>query len=169
MTAFSTELKRAMTTRGMSQTGLAKRAAYGRSPLARIIAGETLPTPEVAERLAEALDWPGLLAKIVPSREGRCVLCDAPFVTAPRGHSRRYCSNRCKRAAHMRMAREGMRSRALTETRLTKKRLADHQEAVAAFCRGCEPEGLCRDDECGLRPVSPLRFVALSRSSRRAA
>lgn len=170
MTAFSTELKRAMTARGITQTGLATRADYGRSPLARVIAGETLPTPEVAERLADALDWPGLLAKIVPSRSGTCELCGGSFVVAPRGHSRRFCGQRCKRASHARRSRDRFRERALTETRLTKKRLTDHQEAVLAFCLDCTlGEGVCRDDGCKLRDVSPLRFIPLHRSGRRVA
>lgn len=31
-----------------------------------------------------------------------------------------------------------------------------HVSAVEAFCNGCEPEGMCRDVGCALRPVSPL-------------
>lgn len=31
-----------------------------------------------------------------------------------------------------------------------------HIAAVEAFCNGCEPEGVCRDAGCALRPVSPL-------------
>lgn len=31
-----------------------------------------------------------------------------------------------------------------------------HTVAVEAFCNDCEPEGVCRDSDCPLRPVSPL-------------
>jgi len=37
--------------------------------------------------------------------------------------------------------------------------LEDHRQAVEAMCRGCEPEGRCRDAECALRPVSPLPLI----------
>jgi transcriptional regulator with XRE-family HTH domain len=35
-----------------------------------------------------------------------------------------------------------------------------HTSAVEAFCNGCEPDGICRDAECPLRPVSPLPVSA---------
>lgn len=35
-----------------------------------------------------------------------------------------------------------------------------HMLAVEAFCNGCEPEGVCRDAGCPLRPVSPLPLRA---------
>lgn len=41
-------------------------------------------------------------------------------------------------------------------------RLNVHMAAVEAFCHGCEPEGLCRDNECPLRAVSPLPFVPMA-------
>lgn len=33
--------------------------------------------------------------------------------------------------------------------------------AVAAYCRGCEPEGVCRDSACALRMASPLPVAVL--------
>jgi hypothetical protein len=30
------------------------------------------------------------------------------------------------------------------------------QDAIGAMCRACEPEGVCRDEDCPLRPFSPL-------------
>ncbi len=36
--------------------------------------------------------------------------------------------------------------------------------AVASFCRGCEPEGICRTADCQLRPVSPLPLITLRRA-----
>lgn len=38
----------------------------------------------------------------------------------------------------------------------TAQRLSTVQAAVDAMCRSCEPEGICRDVACALRPVSPL-------------
>lgn len=35
-----------------------------------------------------------------------------------------------------------------------------HMAAVEAFCNACEPEGVCRDADCPLRPVSPLPYAA---------
>lgn len=157
---FAAELRRAMTRRGISQSALADRIGYSRSNLAHVLHRGALPTPETAERLADALDWPILAVKAVQERSGTCALCDAPFVRAPRSPARRYCSDRCKRAAAARRVRDDTRVRVLTETRLTKKRLTEHQQAVDRMCRTCEPEGLCRDAECPLRPVSPLNLAS---------
>lgn len=39
--------------------------------------------------------------------------------------------------------------------------LEAHLTAVEAMCRSCEPEGLCRNEECPLRSVSPLPYVPM--------
>lgn len=39
-------------------------------------------------------------------------------------------------------------------------RLALHVAAVERMCVACEPDGICHDASCPLRPVSPLRLVA---------
>lgn len=156
MGAFADELRKAMAARGMTQTGLGKRTGYGASNLHRVLTAGRLPAPEVVERLAEALDWPSLVERAIAARTGRCALCGATFVRAAVGRATRYCGAGCRRAAQARQSRDWRRTRTLTETRLTRQRLDQHQLAVLAFCRGCEPEGQCRDARCSLRPVSPL-------------
>jgi transcriptional regulator with XRE-family HTH domain len=163
MTAFSTELKRAMTARGITQTGLATRADYGRSPLARVIAGETLPTPEVAERLADALDWPGLLAKIVPSRSGTCELCGVSFVVAPRGHSRR---SRDRRACDARLHRWPQNRRecprgATTNDPPHSSQVPDRLGTIFASSPGQSSASANRSATSGVGSVSP----AMTRAS----
>lgn len=37
---------------------------------------------------------------------------------------------------------------------------AGMKTAIAAYCKGCEPEGICRTSECPLREFSPFVFVA---------
>lgn len=159
---FAPELRRAMKARGFTQTALGRQTGYGSSNLSPAIAGRRLPSPEVVVRLAEALDWPALVERAIEERTSRCVLCGATFVRPAPGKRRVYCGRNCRRAAQARQSRDWRRTRTLTETRLTKDRLALHQEAVAAFCRQCEPEGQCRDAGCLLRPVSPLP-MAVSR------
>lgn len=78
-----------------------------------------------------------------------------------------YCSERCTQVA---WTRKNSEKRASQRARYTKKQgflLREHQDAVAAHCRDCEPLGLCRDAECHLRGVSPLPFVPLSAVSTR--
>lgn len=56
------------------------------------------------------------------------------------------------------------RSDALRRQRVDQqgRHLATHRQAVEAMCRGCEPEGRCRDAGCALRPVSPLPLIRLA-------
>lgn len=154
--AMAAELRRALAARGMSQTTLARLSGYGASNIAKVLAGERYLSPHTAARIAEALDWPAIVTVAIKDRTTTCALCGASFVRPITRGPQRYCGRKCRRAASARQSRDSHRRRALTETRLARERLSLHQQAVAAFCHGCEPEALCRDASCALRPVSPL-------------
>lgn len=160
MTAFSADLRRAMTAKGLTQTALARAVGYGATNLHKALAGERIPAPDVVAALAEVLERPGLVGLAVAAMTGRCALCEAPFVRHHRKPNTRYCGRLCQRAAAARQQRDWHRSKTLTETRMVRQRLDQHQLAVLAFCRDCEPDGVCRDAGCRLRSVSPLRLVA---------
>jgi len=159
MTTFHAELRRAMAAKGLTQTALARAVGYGATNLHKALAGERIPAPEVVAALAEALARPSLVDLAVTARTTRCALCDAPFVRHHRKPGTRYCGRPCQRAAVGRQHRDSVRRKALTETRLLRQRLDQHQLAVLAFCRACEPDGVCRNAGCELRPVSPLRLA----------
>lgn len=163
MSAFAEELRRAMTKRGLTQTALARRSGYGASNLHRVLSDGRIPAPDVITRLADALAWPSLVERAIADRTGRCAMCGAPFVRHHKKPSTRYCGRLCQRAAVARQSRDHHRRKVLTETRLVRQRLDQHQLAVLAFCRGCEPDGECRTPECSLRPVSPLRLAQHAR------
>lgn len=160
MSAFSAELRRAMVAKGLTQTALARSVGYGATNLHKALNSERIPAPEVVALLADVLDRPSLVSMAVAARTARCALCDAPFVRHHRKPSTRYCGVLCRRAAAGRQQRDSHRRKALTETRMVRQRLDQYQLAVMAFCRGCEPDGVCRDAGCSLRPVSPLRLAS---------
>lgn len=163
MTPFGDELLRAMIARGLTQTALAARSGYGATNLHRVLTGERMPAPYVVARLAEALSWPSLVDRGADARSAVCALCGVQFVRASVGGPSRYCSRKCRRAVQARQSRESKRRRSLTETRFLRERLDLHQSAIGAFCRGCEPEGECRDSTCALREVSPLPLASRGR------
>jgi DNA-binding XRE family transcriptional regulator len=138
-----------------------ERRGYNRSSLAAVLevtptmvgywrAGRYLPQPYIAERMADTLDDAMLRAMVVQARTFRCGHCGKTF---DRQQTRAtYCSTACQRRAH------GPGG----------KRFDPRQDAIDAMCRGCEPEGMCRDDACALRPFSPFLFVSLTRPRRAA-
>lgn len=109
--------------------------------------GRYLPSLEKADALATALDDGVLRDMVKAATWTRCLVCPRQFA---RDRTRRlYCSIKCQRDYH-----KGVRGAPATDFR---------QKAIDEFCRGCEPEGLCRDEECALRAFSPLPFIPLHR------
>lgn len=152
---FGAELDRAMRTRKVGRRTLAKALGMdSASIIAHWRSGEGMPRLENAERLADSLDWPMLATIVRQSRTSECDTCSKPFVNEG-GGPKRYCSEQCRRL------KAKMRLGAPTRVRadLAERRLRDHVAAVAAFCEWCEPEGVCRRDDCSLRPVSPLPLL----------
>ena len=106
-----------------------------------------LPSLEKASQLADVLDAPEILFLTRQAQVGICRVCLAPFqkVKGERRTRKTYCSIRCRNDYH-----KGVRA----------KDRHPAETAIAAFCQGCEPEGLCRTEDCALRAFSPFVFVA---------
>jgi len=70
------------------------------------------------------------------------------------------------RKALQRAANEYATSGSKRGTRLTtlETMLERHRAAAGAFCRSCEPDGLCQTPTCELRPLSPLPLANDRRS-----
>lgn len=145
---FAARLRESMTKRGYIQKTLGARLGVTQTMVGYWCRGIYLPPLPIVERMSEILDDLWLLRLVMAARTVRCPGCGTTF---DRGQTRRqYCNALCQRAAHLKGG----------------KRPADpRQEAIDAMCRGCEPEGTCRDDSCALRPFSPLLFVPLHRLS----
>lgn len=146
---FRARLTATMRTRGLRRHQVADLVGVTPTMVGYWTQGRYLPSLEMADRLATALD-DGLIRDIVKAATWtRCLVCPRQFT---RDRTRRlYCSVRCQRDYH-----KGVRGAPATDYR---------QKAIDEFCRGCEPEGLCRDEECALRAFSPLPFIPLVRLS----
>ena len=166
--AFAAPLIRAMTEQGIGSTALAAEVGCDHNYINTLRRGEHWPSHVMAVRLAEALMVPRLAAMSLERVQRYCDVCGRGFLLrSARGKTKKRCSKRCTVTANRRNAAErdrvrGIRDKALRERvgMISRVRLTEHQEAVAAFCRACEPEGLCRTATCELRPVSPLPLVA---------
>lgn len=145
--AYSVALRDAMHRRGVLSRVLAEAVGVSRNAVCFYREGRYLPRPDVAGRIAEYLDAPELHKLASSGRRIRCVTCGR---TVLRGKTRRrYCSAECWRAV--------ARNPPLAENA--------ERAAIDAYCRGCEPEGVCRTPACPLQPFSPLPLVELTRAA----
>lgn len=148
---FSVILRDAMKRHGIGQVPLAQQTGCAASAVAAWRNGHNLPRLETAMRLAAALGEDRLVTVVRDARSAPCETCGKLFLNEG-GTPKRYCSVSCNKVAQAMRSGVSTRERAIVAERRTRRYVA----AVDAFCRGCEPEGLCRDVDCALRPVSPL-------------
>lgn len=172
---FGRELVKALAARNVSLNELARVTGIGHTAIDHYRSGRTLPRTAPAQAIAETLRWPKLAEIVVAARTLTCArtCCARTFRNETGAARRRYCSVGCQqlavklRATATENRRAGQRgewsstdSAAVRQARAAVK-IADERvlvlsDAIAAMCRGCEPEGLCQTADCPLRPHSPL-------------
>ncbi len=95
---FGQELSRAMAARHASRARLAVATGCSKASIANWRVGGNLPRVDTAARLAEALDWPKLVAIAATGRTGTCPACGRPFINEG-GAFKRWCSVACREVA----------------------------------------------------------------------
>lgn len=176
------ELTKAVTTRGIPYKEVERVTGIGHTTMDNYRRGVSFPKTAAAAILAQVLDWPKLLEIVKRGRTGRCRRpgCGRTFYNEG-GTPKAYCNVTCRklheneRIASRRIRQGGQlaaRTPAgiMTESRrkaeairllrsgltIAEDRNVILLEAIAAMCRDCEPEGVCRTPDCPLRPHSPL-------------
>ena len=155
---FARALRRAMAHRGVNQKMLAAAMGANIGSVGHWYRGNRLITPQNADRVAEALDWPAGRALLLRLRTKACADCGRDFVDTWRMGKALYCSKVCQNRAHNLRQRGG--KAALSQRRLSRETL--FTETLDAFCRSCEPPGICHTPECHWQ-VSKLSRWPLSR------
>jgi transcriptional regulator with XRE-family HTH domain len=171
MTTFALELARAIEARANpSLVALAAEAGLSAQTISNLRRARNQPSIRAAAALADVLDWPKLLTVAERARRRPCRVCGQEYVTIHNSQTRRvYCGHRCQQVHWNRQAALGRQRKRRKVEKAASFRLQAAQKAVAAFCRSCQWDGVCRDDSCELRPVSPLPFIALSSVKKREA
>jgi len=148
------ELKRAMEYRGMNARELGRRLGVAKTQVHGWRRGRYLPRHGTVLRIAEALEWDGLVTVSLEVRTRTCVVCEAIIVSTSTGAmARRYCSPECQRTGYARSATEARRAREV----VLKRRLTIVHQAIGEFCRRCA-DGICPDASCELHHVSPFVY-----------
>lgn len=148
---FGAELSRAMRARDVTVGGLATAVGMSEGQLGLLRRGRSYPRLATALALSDALDWVPLGRLAREEHVFTCAACGQPGTNESVGRPRMYCDDVCAALGR----KKGIN---IPDVGPDTRRLRVFSAAVAAMCRGCEPEGLCRDNDCSLRPVSPLPF-----------
>jgi len=155
---FARALRRAMAHRGVNQKMLAAAMGANIGSVGHWYRGNRLITPQNADRVAEALDWPAGRALLLRLRTKSCQMCGADFVDTWRMGKALYCSRRCmNRAGNLRQ-----RNARANDSLARLHREATFSETLDAWCRSCEPDGICKTPEC-MWQTSELSRWPLSR------
>lgn len=171
--AFGREMVRAMRARDIPQKEVAKAAGVGHTALDHYRTGAILPKTATALAIAEVLDWPKLARIIEAARTFVCARAGCGRIYRHEGGGpRKYCTSSCaSQAAVQRIASTRLRqagqtgdgrhaaaaiARLRSAARIADERAVVAESAIGAYCRECEPEGLCRQADCPLRSFSPL-------------
>lgn len=155
-TRLGGEVRKALNERDMTIAELASKTGLQDDGIGKIVRGLRLPMLTTVQLMAEALEWPKLLVIAEEQRRRKCLVCGKQFVSRAKYPERtRFCGSRCQTTFFQRERRGRQHD-------IAAARLRSVQQAVADFCRSCEPDGLCRDSVCPLRNVSPLPFVPLT-------
>lgn len=153
---FALALEQALA--GRTAAEVARRLGCSQTALSRWRSGAGVPALATADRLADLLEAPAVRMAAARHWRRRCSWCRAQYTTNPRtASSSRYCRRTCRAMASRHRGRQQVRQ-------ANGKALAAALRAVAAMCRACEPQGVCRDSGCPLRPVSPLPYLGGSPS-----
>lgn len=157
--AFGHELRKAIRARDVTQRSIAQALGMQPNRLCDYMAGRVIPMMDRVIRLADVLMWPKLVTIAQSATVRVCELCGIDYYDAGQQRKSRWCGQSCRQTHHSRR----MRGNSQVNERLARRRVARYAAAVTAFCGDCTAgEGLCRDDQCHLRAVSPLPFVPIN-------
>jgi len=161
-------LRKAVRAKGMPIRHLAAEVPISEAGLHKLLSANRFPTLQTAEKLAVILDYPVLGSSILDMRTKTCEVCGATFVDKGTRNAGRLCSEQCIRIDNRRGKQGRKNVMRHNEAVVATRRLQVYSSAVVAFCKRCEPEGICRDARCDLRPASPLPYIPMSSATRRA-
>lgn len=154
--ALTAEVQQALRVRGKDspkgRAEVAAEAGVTSGTLWALWSGRQSPSPTLTARLADVLSWPRLVTISESIRQRECAVCGQRFIDPTAELRGLYCSKRCRGTGDSRNKRESKHVRVA----IIARQLERHREAVARFCRHCALDGVCPDNTCDLRPVSPL-------------
>ena len=162
---FAAMLRLAMHNKGYTIVDIARETGLSHSTLYKIRDGNRVPAIQTGAKLAEVLDMPVLGLSVIEMRTKQCIICTGTYVDHGRQNTAKCCGVKCGRSLRQRKERKASTEYYGRLHVIARRRMDKYTRAVLAFCKACEPEGMCRRASCELRPVSPLPLKESARSS----
>ena len=162
---FASMLRLAMHNKGYTIVDIAAETGLSHSTLYRIRDGNRVPAIQTGAKLAEVLDMPTIGLAVIEMRTKQCIICTGTYVDRGRQNTAKCCGVKCGRSLRQRKERQASTEYYGRLHVIARRRMDKYTRSVLAFCRACEPEGMCRRASCELRPVSPLPLKASAPSS----
>ena len=162
---FASMFVQAATRKGLTFADIARETGMSTSTIYKIRDGNRVPAIETGAKLAEVLDMPALGLAVIELRTKQCIICTGTYVDRGRNNYARCCGVACGRTLRQRKDRQAAEDYYGRLQIIARRRMDKYTRSVLAFCRACEPEGMCRRASCELRPVSPLPLKASAPSS----
>lgn len=143
--------------KGWSIQEFSRRMKLNHGTCGKWVNGAALPSPDRIDSVANVLDSPELIAFITRAWKRNCLICDIEYTANTAKGVKLYCSPSCKHVAKkLNYAPAKMAKKNPLEAEALLGRLV-----ISDFCNDCSGgNGLCPDQECGLRPISPLPLAS---------
>lgn len=116
------------------------------------VSARSLPSIHVVQLISDYLGDDEIMRSAILVNTYRCANCNNDFLHESAKGTPHLCGSNCR--LESRRLKDKTGSSSVQSTKFSAENL--YQKAVARFCNGCEPSGMCVTPECALRPVSPL-------------
>lgn len=143
--------------KGWSIQEFARRMKLSHGICGKWVNGAALPSPDRIDSVAHVLEAPELITFITRAWKRNCLVCDIEYTANTAKGVKLYCSPSCKHVSKKLSYAPAKKAR---KTPLEAEALLGRL-VISDFCNDCSGgNGLCPDQECGLRPLSPLPLAS---------
>lgn len=159
MQPLISEVKRAISTRKVTNIWLAEQMDMNKATISNIRMGKAVPSATACARLADVLNWPGLVTLSTQLRTKHCSNCGQEFVDSTNDLKRMYCNRSCHHTSASRQRRESTHHEQGWKVVMAERKVKKLRAAIAAHCAECSlGSGICHDASCHLQRagVSPI-------------
>lgn len=155
---FASELKMALERNNLSLPALAREVGIKYSRVHHWATGRSLPSIHIVQKICDVLGDEEIMRAAIKANTRKCLNCGTDYVQESSQGRSSLCSARCRRQSNRLLSKTGKSSVTMAEY------VAEdvYKKAVAAYCNGCQPAGICLTPECELRPISPLPLFSKS-------
>jgi len=149
---FAAELKKALDRNNLTAPQLAQEAGIKYSRVHHWVSGRSMPSIHVIQQICDLLGDEEIMIATVRVNTRICSNCSKEYIQESSQGRSFLCGPECRQQSNRLKSKIGKSSIQLAQY----VPQDEYRLSVDAYCKGCEPAGVCVTPECALRPVSPL-------------